>query len=246
MANLSLVLVILSCFTSTLLAASTPASNPRTEEDRIIKELLNSNYNPDIRPSNASDPSAPLTVEVNLYIRQVQSIDEVTGTWKTQLTFRQYWTDSRLAFKAPTGLPYLTLPHSKAIWTPDTFFANEIESREHNLWRPNQLIRVFPDGKVLFSSRITLTLSSPALTSSTTATRTTNFRLASYAYTQKDLGYVWQAVEPIQVTGDLSLKDYAFDKLTTGTCNSTTQTGTYSCLKAEFDFIKIVTGTCRA
>jgi len=221
-----------------------------TEEQSILDNLLGGKYNANIRPTNASNSESPIRVEVNMKIRQIHSIDEQAGTWKAHITFRQQWADTRLTFspKAST-LKYLTLPHSKVIWTPDTFFSNEIESKEHSLWRPNQYIRIFPNGQVLFSSRITVTFSSPSLgkpASPTSLTRTSNIRLSSYAYTDSDIQYEWKAVEPIQIlTTDLSLRNFVFQKFTTGFCNSATATGTYSCLKADFDFTKVVgVGVC--
>jgi hypothetical protein len=242
-----LAIFTICCFIGTAFAAAADKT-----DQQILEQLLRKGgaggYNPDIRPPNASHPDSPITVEVNMYVRHVHYLDEDLGQWKTQLTFRQEWYDPRLTYtpKNPE-LKYVTLPRTQVIWTPDTFFGNELEAKEHDLWRPNQLLRVFPDGKVLFSSRISLTLASPALAKpSTGVERTSNLRLASYTYTADDLVYVWKQTDPIQITPEMTLKNYKFNKYTTTYCNSATKTGVYSCLKAEFDFTKVVAGVCHA
>ena len=44
---------------------------------------------------------------------------------------------------------------------PDTFFRNERRGRMHNVLVPNLYVRIFADGMVLFSIRVSLTLSCP-------------------------------------------------------------------------------------
>ena len=40
---------------------------------------------------------------------------------------------------------------------PDTFFRNEKQGRFHNIIQPNLYVRVYPDGNVLYSIRVSLT-----------------------------------------------------------------------------------------
>ena len=39
------------------------------------------------------------------------------------------------------------------VWMPDTFFQNEKTGHFHNIIVPNVYIRIYPDGKVLYSIR---------------------------------------------------------------------------------------------
>ena len=43
------------------------------------------------------------------------------------------------------------------VWMPDTFFRNEKIGRFHNILQPNLYVRVFPNGDVLYSIRVSLT-----------------------------------------------------------------------------------------
>ena len=47
---------------------------------------------------------------------------------------------------------------AKKVWMPDTFFRNEKEGRFHNILVPNVYIRIFPNGDVLYSIRLVLSL----------------------------------------------------------------------------------------
>ena len=79
-----------------------------------------------------------------------------------QITFRQKWNDPRLRFDDNEGrMKYLTLTDPKKVWMPDTFFRNEKTGHFHNILVNNVYIRIFPNGDVLYSIRISLTLSCP-------------------------------------------------------------------------------------
>ena len=58
---------------------------------------------------------------------------------------------------SPERIKYLTLTDASKVWMPDTFFRNEKIGQFHNILTPNLYIRVFPDGDVLYSIRISLT-----------------------------------------------------------------------------------------
>lgn len=65
-------------------------------------------------------------------------------------------------FRCSAGrLKYLTLTEANRVWMPDLFFSNEKEGHFHNIIMPNVYIRIFPNGSVLYSIRISLTLACP-------------------------------------------------------------------------------------
>lgn len=80
--------------------------------------------------------------------------------YNTQLTFREEWVDSRLAYgklwqnKSLEFPDFVILQPDHKIWMPDTFFQNENDARKHQVDKPNVLIRIYPDGKVLYSVRL--------------------------------------------------------------------------------------------
>ena len=56
---------------------------------------------------------------------------------------------------------YLTLTDQARIWKPDLFFSDEKEGHFHDIIMPNVLLRIHPDGSVLYSIRISLVLACP-------------------------------------------------------------------------------------
>lgn len=80
--------------------------------------------------------------------------------YHAELTFRQQWKDERLAYDPKHVIdserPYLIYRHSEAsekIWTPDTFFQNAIDVQDYDLMEPNEMVRIHPDGNIIFSKR---------------------------------------------------------------------------------------------
>merc|ERR1712032_1090778 len=118
----------------------------------IIKELFDpSHYDPDARPGE-DENSGPTKIKVNLYVRDFQYVDVLKMEMGLQITFRQKWLDPRLHY---------TLPTDQKIWKPDTFFRNEVSGKRHSVLVDNSYIRLFPDGHVLTSVRLTLDLICP-------------------------------------------------------------------------------------
>ena len=62
---------------------------------------------------------------------------------------------------SPDQIPYLTITDPGKVWMPDTFFRNERRGAMHNVLVPNLYVRLYADGTVLFSIRVSLTLSCP-------------------------------------------------------------------------------------
>lgn len=56
---------------------------------------------------------------------------------------------------------YLVLTDPNKVWRPDLFFKNEKEGHFHDIIMPNVLLRIYPQGGVLYSIRISLVLACP-------------------------------------------------------------------------------------
>lgn len=71
------------------------------------------------------------------------------------------WNETKKSYYLKGRLKYLTLTEANRVWMPDLFFSNEKEGHFHNIIMPNVYIRIFPNGSVLYSIRISLTLACP-------------------------------------------------------------------------------------
>ena len=108
--------------------------------------------------SNSSDDfGAPTVVTGSLFMRSFEKIDDVKMEFSVQITFRQQWYDNRLEYDDMDGkIKYLTMTDSSKVWMPDTFFRNEKQGKFHNIIQPNLYVRIYPNGDVLYSIRVSI------------------------------------------------------------------------------------------
>ena len=76
--------------------------------------------------------------------------------FKTDMYFRQFWTDSRLAF-SESQLEHDELVFGEEmlskVWWPDTFFANAKQVKFHEATIKNAFLRISPRGEMTQSLR---------------------------------------------------------------------------------------------
>lgn len=80
--------------------------------------------------------------------------------YSMDIFFRQKWVDKRLAFEGASEL-VIGSDIVNRIWLPDTFFTNDKNAYFHVATVHNKFIRIFPDGQILYSMRLTTTVSCP-------------------------------------------------------------------------------------
>uniref|UniRef100_A0A1I7VMZ9 Glutamate-gated chloride channel n=1 Tax=Loa loa TaxID=7209 RepID=A0A1I7VMZ9_LOALO len=249
------------CLNFTLLIVV--VAKKKLKEQEIIQRTLK-DYDWRVRPrgSNLSwpDTGGPVLVSVNIYLRSISKIDDVNMEYSAQFTFREEWNDARLAYgrladENTQVPPFVVLAASEQadltqqIWMPDTFFQNEKEARRHLIDKPNVLIRIHPDGQILYSVSCRRQCMKFIF----------YYPLLKDAYTTDDIKYEWKLTNPIQQKEGLRqslpsfelqdvLTDYCTSKTNTGLCNENTNylhgffrclvsmptvSGEYSCLRTK-------------
>ncbi|POI35886.1 hypothetical protein CIB84_000365 [Bambusicola thoracicus] len=86
---------------------------------------------------------------------------DLTETWCCEsseeytidIFFAQTWYDRRLRFNSTLKALTLNTNMVSRIWIPDTFFRNSKRADSHWITTPNQLLRIWNDGKVLYTLR---------------------------------------------------------------------------------------------
>lgn len=78
---------------------------------------------------------------------------EFPQTYSMDCYFRQSWVDRRLAFQGGKETLALSISMLARIWKPDTYFYNGKYSYLHTITSPNKFVRLYQDGRVLYSSR---------------------------------------------------------------------------------------------
>jgi len=212
------------------------------QEQENLLETLFSGYNGQIKPQHK------VNVSLSLYMRAFFEVNLSKGFMDSQVTFRQRWNDERLVFSNKpefSDVEYITVnsEYFKNLWTPDTFFRNEIDSHTFENMSPNFYARVFPNGDVLFSSRLNLKTTCNAMWNQDTNIVNCPIQIASYGWQSKDIEYSWMTDNPLQIN-----KEGAFfsnfllesEKYSTSTKEIKTSTGVYNSANVNFVFKHII------
>ncbi|XP_078265285.1 gamma-aminobutyric acid receptor subunit rho-3-like isoform X1 [Rhinoraja longicauda] len=135
-----------------------------------------------------------VTVGIDVQIESIDSISEVDMDFTMTLYLRHYWKDGRLAFPSSNNRS-MTFDGRlvKKIWVPDVFFVHSKRSFIHDTTMENIMLRVYPDGHILYSLRTTVTaLCSMDFSNFPLDTQNCSLELESYAYNEKDLLLRWK------------------------------------------------------
>uniref|UniRef100_H3A310 Gamma-aminobutyric acid type A receptor subunit beta4 n=1 Tax=Latimeria chalumnae TaxID=7897 RepID=H3A310_LATCH len=127
---------------------------------------------------------------------------EVEQDYTITMYFQQSWRDKRLAYTAVAL--NLTLDNRVAdqLWLPDTYFLNDKKSFLHGVTVKNRMIRLHPDGTVLYGLRITTTAACMMdLRRYPLDQQNCTLEIESYGYTTDDIVFFWQGGEKAAVTG---------------------------------------------
>ncbi|KAL0963612.1 hypothetical protein UPYG_G00308610 [Umbra pygmaea] len=183
--------------------------------------------------------SPPVNVTCNIFINSFGSIAETTMDYRVNIFLRQKWRDPRLAYsKYPDSSLDLDPSMLDSIWKPDLFFANEKGANFHDVTTDNKLLRVFKDGNVLYSIRLTLILSCPMdLKNFPMDMQICTMQLESFGYTMNDLIFEWEDRDktPVQVAAGLTLPQFIMrDEKELGYCTKSYNTGKFTCIEVKF------------
>ncbi|KAM7375134.1 hypothetical protein PAMA_014289 [Pampus argenteus] len=93
----------------------------------------------------------------NLCVRQSR-ISVNTREYQIDIIFAQTWVDTRLRYNSSSSMRILTLNSNMVglIWLPDTIFRNSKNADSHWITTPNQLLRIWNNGKILYTLRCRL------------------------------------------------------------------------------------------
>ncbi|XP_038655277.1 gamma-aminobutyric acid receptor subunit rho-2-like isoform X2 [Scyliorhinus canicula] len=161
-------------------------------------------------------PAIPVGVDV--MVESLDSISEVDMDFTMTLYLRNYWKDERLSFPSTTNRS-MTFDGRlvKKIWAPDVFFVHSKRSFIHDTTTDNIMLRIFPDGNVLYSIRVTVTaMCNMDFSRFPLDTQTCSLEIESYAYTEDDLMLYWKdEKEALKTDEKVSLSQFLIQKFHT-------------------------------
>ncbi|XP_077343389.1 gamma-aminobutyric acid receptor subunit rho-1 isoform X1 [Lithobates pipiens] len=163
-------------------------------------------------------PAIPVGVDVQ--VESLDSISEVDMDFTMTLYLRHYWKDERLSFPS-TNNQSMTFDGRlvKKIWVPDMFFVHSKRSFIHDTTTDNIMLRVQPDGKVLYSLRVTVTaMCNMDFSRFPLDTQSCSLEIESYAYTEDDLMLYWKnGNESLKTDERISLSQFLIQEFHTTT-----------------------------
>ncbi|KAL3970783.1 dehydrogenase/reductase SDR family member 7 [Sarotherodon galilaeus] len=153
--------------------------------DRLLK-----GYDIRLRPDFGGPP---VGVGMNIDIASIDMVSEVNMDYTLTMYFQQAWRDKRLSY---SDIPLnLTLDNRVAdqLWVPDTYFLNDKKSFVHGVTVKNRMIRLHPDGTVLYGLRITTTAACMMdLRRYPLDEQNCTLEIESYGYTTDDIEFYWR------------------------------------------------------
>ncbi|KAM9348729.1 gamma-aminobutyric acid receptor subunit beta-2 isoform 3-T3 [Symphorus nematophorus] len=153
--------------------------------DRLLK-----GYDIRLRPDFGG---RPVGVGMNIDIASIDMVSEVNMDYTLTMYFQQAWRDKRLSY---SEIPLnLTLDNRVAdqLWVPDTYFLNDKKSFVHGVTVKNRMIRLHPDGTVLYGLRITTTAACMMdLRRYPLDEQNCTLEIESYGYTTDDIEFYWR------------------------------------------------------
>ncbi|XP_015834304.1 GABA-gated ion channel isoform X1 [Tribolium castaneum] len=194
-----------------------PQMNNHQNISSLLDNLLRG-YDNSVRPDFGGPPAV---VEVDIMVRSMGPISEVDMTYSMDCYFRQSWVDRRLAFPGDTNDTLaLSISMLARIWKPDTYFYNGKQSYLHTITTPNKFVRLYQDGRVLYSSRLTIKAGCPMnLEDFPMDIQRCPLKFGSFGYTAQDVLYRWNAARQVAIAEDMKLSQ--FDLIATPAANHT-------------------------
>uniref|UniRef100_A0A8C1KFI1 Gamma-aminobutyric acid receptor subunit gamma-3 n=1 Tax=Cyprinus carpio TaxID=7962 RepID=A0A8C1KFI1_CYPCA len=123
-----------------------------TDTTQILNNLLKE-YDKKLRPDIGVKPTV---IDVDIYINSIGPVSSINMEYQIDIIFAQTWTDSRLRYNSTKKILTLNSNMVGLIWLPDTIFRNSKSADSHWITTPNQLLRIWNDGKILYTLRLTI------------------------------------------------------------------------------------------
>ncbi|XP_037080556.1 gamma-aminobutyric acid receptor alpha-like [Pollicipes pollicipes] len=198
----------------------------------LLLDNLLSGYDNSLRPNFGGPPTL---VEIDIMVKSMGPISEIDLTYSLDCYFRQTWVDRRLAFKGEKQVLSLSISMLGKIWKPDTYFYNGRESQLHTITVPNKFVRLYQDGRVLYSSRLTIKANCPMdLQDFPMDTQHCPLILGSFAYTDRDVIYQWNSARRVEIWKDMKLSQFDLIRAPANSFVHSQKQGNFSMLRASF------------
>ncbi|XP_032915566.1 gamma-aminobutyric acid receptor subunit gamma-1 isoform X4 [Catharus ustulatus] len=132
-------------------------------------------------------------IETDVYVNSIGPVDPINMEYTIDIIFAQTWYDSRLKFNSSMKVLMLNSNMVGKIWIPDTFFRNSRKSDAHWITTPNRLLRIWSDGRVLYTLRLTINAECYLqLHNFPMDEHSCPLEFSSYGYPRNEIEYKWK------------------------------------------------------
>uniref|UniRef100_A0A8C9R6S4 Gamma-aminobutyric acid receptor subunit gamma-3 n=1 Tax=Scleropages formosus TaxID=113540 RepID=A0A8C9R6S4_SCLFO len=209
---------------------------PKTQETdatQILNNLLKE-YDKKLRPDIGIKPTV---IDVDIYVNSIGPVSSINMEYQIDIIFAQTWTDSRLRYNSTMKILTLNSNMVGLIWIPDTIFRNSKNAEAHWITTPNQLLRIWNDGKILYTLRLTINAECQLqLHNFPMDEHSCPLIFSSYGYPRDEMIYKWRK-NSVEAADQKSWRLYQFDFM--GLRNTTdivkTTAGDYVVMTVYFD-----------
>ncbi|XP_041055132.1 gamma-aminobutyric acid receptor subunit gamma-3 isoform X2 [Carcharodon carcharias] len=206
-------------------------------QDRDATKILNhllKEYDKKLRPDIGMKPTM---IDVDIYVNSIGPVSSINMEYTIDIFFAQTWIDSRLRFNSTMKIITLNSNMVGFIWIPDTIFRNSKTADAHWITTPNQLLRIWNDGKILYTLRLTIIAECQLqLQNFPMDEHSCPLIFSSYGYPKEEMVYKWRK-NSVKTGNQKSWRLYQFDFL--GLRNTTkiieTTAGEYVVMTLYFD-----------
>ncbi|KAG5845312.1 hypothetical protein ANANG_G00137470 [Anguilla anguilla] len=199
----------------------------------ILNKLLQG-YDNKLRPDIGGKPTV---IETAVYVNSIGPVDPINMEYTIDIFFAQTWYDSRLKFNSSMKVLMLNSNMVGKIWIPDTFFRNSRKSDAHWITTPNRLLRLWSNGRVMYTLRLTINAECYLkLHNFPMDEHSCPLEFSSYGYPKNEILYRWQR-RSVEVADQRywRLYQFAFVGLRNSSEVARTQSGEYVVMSVFFD-----------
>ncbi|KAL0269984.1 UNVERIFIED_CONTAM: hypothetical protein PYX00_007546 [Menopon gallinae] len=177
----------------------------------MLLHLANScRYDKWTRPGPKDEP---LKVHTRIYVYFLGSIEAHNLQFTAHILVRFRWQDERLGFENVTSTVNRVVGEGMLrnhIWVPHVYLVNEHESKMMGADQHDILVTIQPDGTILFSTRMKVTLFCLMnLQKFPFDQQECPLVLESWTYNMTELLLLWEETEPVIVNEHLHLTEYS-------------------------------------
>ncbi|XP_048778076.1 glutamate-gated chloride channel alpha-like [Ostrea edulis] len=204
--------------------------------ENLEANLTKNNY--DIPPWTYTGQATRIATELLFTHVQSPTLSELG----TSFHLIQEWEDVRLKYNASSILfagKYVLLDLDKYvyIWTPDSYITNAISETQHNVIKPNMFIRIYPNGTLVKSTRLTVRTPCP-LTSVgfPRGSQSCTLVFESYSFTTSEVNMTWNRYGAFKYRDEFSTSGLEVSSIKEMGCSTSSEIN--PCLKIKVNIVR--------